>query len=62
MSILPSQHLEDALKQGFIKANIPIPSENIQPASIDLRLGDIAWRIAASFLPSSQESVLDKIK
>jgi len=63
MSILPSQHLEVMLQEGFIYTkDQPIPAENIQPASIDLRLGDFAWRIAASFLPSIHESVQDKIQ
>jgi dCTP deaminase len=62
MSILPSQYLEDAIKQSFIVSNHIIPNDNIQPASLDLRLGSVAWRIAASFLPSSQESVREKIQ
>ena len=31
-----------------------IPDENIQPASLDLRLGEVAYRIQCSFLPDKQ--------
>ena len=31
-----------------------IPSSNIQPASVDLRLGEVAYRVRSSFLPDSR--------
>lgn len=37
-----------------------IPDENIQPASLDLRLGPVAYRLRCSFLPDN-ESVMDKL-
>ncbi|MDP9343634.1 MAG: 2'-deoxycytidine 5'-triphosphate deaminase [Actinomycetota bacterium] len=50
--VLPSQMLERAVELGFIDAgDYRIPSSSIQPASIDLRLGEIAYRIRCSFLP-----------
>lgn len=61
MSILPSQFLQLAIEDQYIQAQTPIPDENIQPASLDLRLGHKAWRIAASFLPSGSGSVMDKV-
>jgi len=39
----------------------PITSEQIQPASLDLRLGDIAHRVRASFLPGPNSTVEAKI-
>ncbi len=62
MSILPSQLLSSAIEDRYIHAVNPIPQDNIQPASLDLRLDNIAWRVAASFLPASTESVMDKVK
>ncbi len=53
--VLPNQHLEAAIAAQVIDAGkYTIPHENIQPASLDLRLGDVAYRIRCSFLPGSQ--------
>jgi dCTP deaminase len=50
--VLPSQALERAVDAGIIEAeDFKIPPSNIQPASLDLRLGETAYRIRASFLP-----------
>ena len=39
----------------------PIGDDQIQPASIDLRLGEVAYRVRASFLPGARASVRDKL-
>jgi dCTP deaminase len=53
--VLPSQSLEKAVELGFIDAGeFKIPASNIQPASIDLRLGEVAYRIRCSFLPDTR--------
>jgi dCTP deaminase len=50
--VLPSQGLERAVQAGIVDAgDYKIPSTSIQPASIDLRLGEVAYRIRCSFLP-----------
>ena len=50
--VLPNQHIESAIATGVIHAGrYTIPRENVQPASLDLRLGDVAYRIRCSFLP-----------
>jgi dCTP deaminase len=50
--VLPGQLLEVAIRAGYIDAGrFKIPDENIQPASLDLRLGERAFRIRCSFLP-----------
>src|SRR5690606_8489858 len=36
--------------------------DQVQPASLDLRLGDVAYRIRASFLPGPDHTVLDRIE
>ncbi len=60
--VLPGQHLEHAIRAGYIDAGrFNIPAENIQPASLDLRLGERAMRIRCSFLPG-RETVEHKLK
>ena len=50
--VLPSQYLSAAIDGGVISAGgFTIPRENVQPASLDLRLGEVAYRIRCSFLP-----------
>ncbi len=60
--VLPSQRLEDLISAGHITASTPIESNQIQPSSIDLRLGAIAYRVHASFLPNSKATVLRKLQ
>ena len=60
MGILPSQHLETCISDGCIRAEVPIAPEQLQPASLDLRLGPVAYRVRASFLPGSRP-VLEKV-
>jgi dCTP deaminase len=59
--VLPSQSLVDLIRTGRIKATDPIDDEQIQPASLDLRLGDKAYRVRASFLPGKHNTVADRI-
>ncbi len=49
--ILPCQSLEDLLARGAISSLTPLDRDQVQPASLDLRLGERAWRVRASFLP-----------
>lgn len=61
--ILPSQKIQEMLSNGEIKPLLrPIESDQIQPASIDLRLGDYAYPIDTSFLPGKGTRVRDKMK
>ena len=50
--ILPSQRICKLIQAQQLLASVPIADEQIQPASIDLRLGDVAYRVRASFLPT----------
>ncbi|GAB3837764.1 2'-deoxycytidine 5'-triphosphate deaminase [Kribbella italica] len=60
--VLPNQHLEKAIADGIISApGGDIPAANIQPASLDLRLGDVAHRIQCSFLPGTH-TVDDRLR
>jgi len=49
--ILPLQSIRDLVEQGAILSATPLDPDQIQPASIDLRLGARAWRVRASYLP-----------
>ncbi|MCY4497360.1 MAG: 2'-deoxycytidine 5'-triphosphate deaminase [Rhodospirillaceae bacterium] len=60
--VVPSQGLREAVERGEIKATEPINEGQIQPASVDLRLGPIAYRTRASFLPGRGASVGQKIE
>ncbi|MEZ5203008.1 MAG: 2'-deoxycytidine 5'-triphosphate deaminase [Acidimicrobiales bacterium] len=48
--VLPVQALRRAIADGVISATIEVPKANIQPASVDLRFGEVAYRLRASFL------------
>ena len=60
--ILPSQQIRKLIADGVIAASVPIPDAQIQPASLDLRLGAVAHRVRASFLPSATSTVMDKVQ
>jgi dCTP deaminase len=59
--ILPSQHIRSLIQGQRIVADLPIDENQIQPSSLDLRLGPIAYRIQASFLPGPQATVESKL-
>jgi len=60
--ILPSQDIGKLIARGNISATPAIDPDHIQPASLDLRLGDMAHRVRASFLPGPNSTVESKIK
>src|SRR5438309_9057048 len=61
--ILPSQLLRDAIERTReIRSLEPILDDQIQPASLDLRLGDVAHRVRASFLPGPDHTVAEKLR
>ena len=51
--VLPRQTLRVLIDQGHISSSVEIPDRNIQPASLDLTLGDVAYRLRCSFLPGT---------
>ncbi len=51
VGILPCQSIEALIATGAIASAAPFDMDQVQPASLDLRLGDEAWRVRASFLP-----------
>ena len=53
--VFPSQMIAEAIKQGWIASSEgELPAQSIQPASLDLRLGDVAYRLRCSFLPDDE--------
>ncbi|NKB81955.1 MAG: 2'-deoxycytidine 5'-triphosphate deaminase [Nitrospirales bacterium] len=53
--ILPYQEIHRCIQQGAIQADVPIEEPQIQPASLDLRLGRTAYRLISSFLPERSD-------
>jgi dCTP deaminase len=49
--ILPCQAIDALIANAAITADTPFEFDQVQPASLDLRLGARAWRVRASFLP-----------
>lgn len=61
--ILPVQALELCVRQGgeIVSLEDPIRDDQFQPASLDLRLGSVAYRVRASFLPGRNATVRQKL-
>jgi dCTP deaminase len=59
--VLPDHELRGAVGAGWITAPVPPTDEQFQPASLDLRLGPLAYQLRASFLPF-RESVHDRLE
>jgi dCTP deaminase len=59
--ILPCQAIERLIADGALKLAQPAIEGQIQPASLDLRLGETAYRVRASFLPGPGVAVDDRL-
>lgn len=59
--ILPDRDIAKLIDGGRISAEGGVDVSQIQPASLDLRLGSTAWRVRASFLPGKASTVQAKI-
>jgi dCTP deaminase len=60
--LLPPHRLEELILAGHVKASSQISPDQIQPSSIDLRLGSVAYQVRASFLPSQYSTVQKKLQ
>src|SRR5438270_2077995 len=61
--VLPSQLLREAISSEWLLAGEwRIPPEAVQPASVDLRLGEHAWALRCSFLPDTRSTVEEKVE
>ena len=59
--VLPAQSLRDLIVGGAIAADPAILAEQVQPASLDLRLGTVAYRVRASFLTGAGQTVTARL-
>lgn len=60
--ILPYQTIEALIDQGAIAAEAPFTPIQVQPASVDLRLGASVWRVRASFLAGAGRTVKERLE
>lgn len=61
LGVIPDQGLRALIASGAISANPDFIDGQIQPASLDLRLGTVAYRVRASFLVGHNRRVADRI-
>jgi len=59
--ILPDRDIDALVNSGGIRIAAPLADNQVQPASLDLRLGETAFRVRASFLPGPDCTVADKL-
>ena len=60
--ILPSQRIRELIADGRVSTSVPVEDDQIQPSSLDLRLGPVGYRMQASFLPGPKATVESRIK
>ena len=60
--VLPNQQIAAMIDSGAIAADPAVTSAQIQPASLDLRLGNVAYRVRASFLAGHGAKVADRLE
>ncbi|MEL6551356.1 MAG: 2'-deoxycytidine 5'-triphosphate deaminase [Pseudomonadota bacterium] len=61
MGVFPSQRIEALIAEGAITGDPAIIPEQLQPASLDLRLGPVAYRVRASFLTGEGRTVAQRL-
>ncbi len=59
--VWPAQRIRQVAESGRIVAATPFDPDQIQPASLDLRLSDVAYRVPASFLPGRKWTMADRL-
>ncbi|HSF65303.1 MAG TPA: 2'-deoxycytidine 5'-triphosphate deaminase, partial [Paracoccaceae bacterium] len=59
--VLPDTALEALIAQGAIAADPAVTPAQVQPASMDLRLGSVAYRVRASFLAGKGRTVESRL-
>ncbi|NDW43986.1 2'-deoxycytidine 5'-triphosphate deaminase [Ruegeria sp. PrR005] len=59
--VCPNQQIEAMIDAGQIRAVPPVLPAQVQPASLDLRLGNVAYRVRASFLAGAGNIVSSRL-
>jgi dCTP deaminase len=59
--LLPRQRIKALVRRKMIQSSVEIEDAQIQPASLDLRLGTKAYRVPASFLPGKAKTVEEQL-
>lgn len=59
--VLASQQIETLISSGALSADTDFVEGQVQPASLDLRLGTVAYRVRASFLTGESRNVVDRL-
>ncbi len=59
--VIPNQQIRDMIDAGQITGSLPVDPAQIQPASLDMRLGTVAYRVRASFLAGHGARVADRL-
>lgn len=59
--VFPARYIERLASRGAIRTTRPFDIDQVQPASLDLRLGPVAYRVRASFLPGPEHTVEERI-
>jgi dCTP deaminase len=59
--VLPAQDLRALIAAGGIAADLSVVPAQVQPASLDLRLGTVAYRVRASFLAGQGRAVAERL-
>ena len=59
--VCPNQTIQKMIADGVIMADREIAAAQVQPASLDLRLGTVAYRVRASFLAGQNRSVAERL-
>jgi dCTP deaminase len=62
VGLLAAQHLEELIAEGRLRGQPAITAAQVQPASVDLRLGPVGYRVQASFLPGSRTTVRERLE
>ncbi len=60
--ILPAHAIESLIEEQRIRLARPVDTDQVQPASLDLRLGEVAYRVRASFLPGQRHTVAERLE
>ncbi|GAA3874723.1 2'-deoxycytidine 5'-triphosphate deaminase [Celeribacter arenosi] len=62
MGVLADHKIREMIASGALSASPEITDAQVQPASLDLRLANRAWRVRASFLTGENQTVSERLR